>query len=265
LTAAPRPPGFWKGVAAAVVGVSALVGILWATMGSNSADRRRNAPVASAAETGNANEAAPAREPNAEESVSPDVVVEEPGFVGKLLGEKPHVVLTISEGQPLELELQTAISTETASTGDSFAAVLSKPILVEGHEALARGSELTGHIAHAARADKVKGRAELTLEIDRVVGPTGETLVLDASPLHFEAHSTKKKDAAKIGGASGVGALVGAIVGGKKGAAIGAGVGAGAGTGVVLSTRGEEVVLGQGTALRTTLQSSLTVEMPETE
>ena len=50
-----------------------------------------------------------------------------------------------------------------------------------------------------------------------------------------------------------------AIIGGKKGAAIGAGVGAGAGTGVVLSTRGEELVLPEGTQLRTILARALTV------
>ena len=67
----------------------------------------------------------------------------------------------------------------------------------------------------------------------------------------------------KIGGAGGVGALIGGIVGGKKGAAIGAGVGAGAGTGVVLATRGEEVVLAEGARLDTVLVSEITVEFFE--
>ena len=56
--------------------------------------------------------------------------------------------------------------------------------------------------------------------------------------------------------------MIGAIAGGKKGAAIGTAVGAGGGTGVVLATRGEEVRLGAGTPLRTTLQEPLTVRVP---
>ena len=83
---------------------------------------------------------------------------------------------------------------------------------------------------NCGRSDKVKGRAELTLELDSLVDASGEERHLDTQPLRFEARSTKKDDAVKIGGACGVGALVGGIVGGKKGAAIGAGVGAGAGT-----------------------------------
>jgi hypothetical protein len=81
--------------------------------------------------------------------------------------------------------------------------------------------------------------------------------------MRFQAQSTTRKDVTKIGGATGAGALIGAIIGGKKGAAIGAGIGAGAGTGVVLSTRGEELVLPEGTQLKTNLTTTLTVEQIE--
>ncbi|TDI38009.1 MAG: zinc ribbon domain-containing protein [Acidobacteria bacterium] len=249
LSAAAKPVHL---VAAGVVALSLLVGILWATMGSNSADRRRGGPVASADEVETAADVA-----------SPDVVVEEPGFVGKLLGQKPRVFLTIGDGEPLALELTSAISTETATSGDTFTATLVKAILVDDREALPRGTELSGHIAHAQRSDKVKGRAALTLELDRLVLGDGEELLIEAEPMRFEAQSTTKKDATKIGGAAGAGALIGAIFGGKKGAAIGAGVGAGAGTGVVLSTRGDELVLPEGTQLKTNLTTTLTVEQME--
>lgn len=261
LTAEAKPASFGKGVAAAVVGLSLLVGVLWATMSSNSADRRRGAPVASAAE--GAPVASAAEVERAADVASPDVVVEEPGFVGKLLGQEPRILLTIANGEPLALELGSAISTETATSGDTFTATLAKAILVEEREALPKGTELWGHIAHAQRSDKVKGRAELTLELDRLVLGGGEELLIEAEPMRFEAQSEAKKDAAKVGGATGIGALVGAIVGGKKGAAIGAGVGAGAGTGVVLSTRGEEIHLPEGTQLKTNLTTTLTVEQKE--
>ena len=255
---ASKSTGFWKGVAASIVGVTVLVGILWAAMGSNSADPGRGKPVASASELEGAElEGAGARD------ASENVVIEEPGFVGNLLGEKPRVFLTISEGESLELELRELISTETASAGDRFTAVLAKPVLVEGREALPQGTAVSGHVAHAERSDKVKGRATLTLEFDSLMVSSGEEHHLDAEPVRFEARSTKKDDAVKIGGASGVGALVGGILGGKKGAAIGAGVGAGAGTGVVLATRGEEVVLSEGARLDTVLVSEITVEFFE--
>lgn len=250
---ASKSTGFGKGVAASIIGVTLLVGILWAAMGSNSADPERGKPVVSASELEDVDAG----------DASENVVIEEPGFVGNLLGEKPRVFLTISEGESLELELRQLISTETAGSGDRFDAVLAKPVLVEGREALPRGTVVSGHVAHAERSDKVKGRATLTLEFDSLTASSGEKHHLDAEPVHFEARSTKKDDAVKIGGAGGVGALIGGIVGGKKGAAIGAGVGAGAGTGVVLATRGEEVVLEEGARLDTVLVSEITVEFFE--
>ena len=126
-------------------------------MGSNSADRRRGGPVGSADEVETAADVA-----------SPDVVVEEPGFVGRLLGQEPRIFLTIADGEPLALALAltSAISTETAMSGDTFTTTLAKAVLVDEREALPQGTELWGHIAHAQRSDKVKGRAELTLELD---------------------------------------------------------------------------------------------------
>ena len=167
LTTEAKPASFGKGVAAAVVGLSLLVGVLWATMSSNSADRRRGAPVASAAEGASvasaaegasvasaaegASVASAAEVERAADVASPDVVVEEPGFVGKLLGQEPRIFLTIANGEPLALELGSAISTETATSGDTFTATLAKAILVEEREALPKGTELWGHIAHAQR------------------------------------------------------------------------------------------------------------------
>ena len=238
----------WKGGAAAVVGIVVLVGILSAMSGSGSGSRR--AMASSVAPSGQG------------WGRSPNVFVEEPGFFGKLLGQEPRLSVTVVEGTALELQLRTPLSTRTAQSGDTFEAVLTAPILVQGYEAFAAGAPVRGHVSHAARSAKVKGRAELTLEIDSIMASNGEEILVDVDHLHFKARATKKRDAAKIGAASGVGALVGALIGGKKGAAIGAGSGAGAGTGAVLSTRGQEVVLSAGLPVRVTLRRSVMVQIP---
>jgi hypothetical protein len=59
-----------------------------------------------------------------------------------------------------------------------------------------------------------------------------------------------KDDAAKIGAASGVGAIIGAIAGGGKGAAIGAIIGGGAGTAGTMTQRGKDIRLEQGQQLK---------------
>ncbi len=241
-TTAKQSGGFGKGVAATVAAVVLAVGVLWMTTGRTPANEATNND--SALETTSA------------------VVTEEVGFVGELLGREPRVFLTIPAGEKFVVELETPISSVDSKTGDRFTARTTQAITVEGRAALPAGTQVMGHVAHAKRSDKVKGRAELTLEFDRVVTFDGEEISIEAEAFRQEARSTQKKDAAKIGVGAGAGALVGAIVGGKKGAAIGTAVGGGAGTGVVLATRGEELVLPEGTPITTRLLASVTVEAP---
>ena len=270
---------FWKGVAAAVAVLALVVGALWTTSGRTPADESaateeaeltsESAPTSADSEAPSPaparrvnQEPAPAPAPRANEESAPAVVTEDVGFFGRVLGEEPRVFLTVPAGEELVVELENEISTEFAAAGDHFTASVTQPITVEGHEAIPAGSKVTGHVAHAKRSDKVKGVAELTLEFDRLVAANGQEISIEADTLHLKAESTQKKDAAKIGIGAGAGALVGAIVGGKKGAAIGTAVGGGAGTGVVLATRGEEVVLPAGSPITTRLLADITVEAP---
>jgi hypothetical protein len=224
----------WIG-AAVVVAAAIAAGVLWTTMAS---PRAREA-----ATTGG----------------SSRVTTEQPGFIGRLLGAKPRLRVAVPAGSSIAARLETPLSSESARVGDAFTMAVAAPLEVEGHEAVPQGSRIKGHVAHAAGAGKVSGRGELTLEFDRIVSPDGREIPIEAEPLHRKARSTAKKDAAKVGGAAGAGAIIGAILGGKKGAAIGGAAGGAAGTGVVLSTRGEEVVLGAGTPVEVRLRSAFTV------
>ena len=66
-------------------------------------------------------------------------------------------------------------------------------------------------------------------------------VAIDTNTLSFEAQGTKKRDARRIGGGTGIGAAIGAIAGGGSGAAKGAAIGAGVGVGATLLTKGKEV------------------------
>ena len=175
------------------------------------------------------------------------------------MGSAPKLRITVPEGSSLKVRLETPLSSETARPEQPFSASTNAPLLVDGYEALPAGTRVTGHVSHAAGAGKVSGRGELTLEFDRILAPGGSEILIEAEPLQRKARSTVKKDAAKIGGAAGVGAVVGGILGGRKGAVIGGAVGGTAGTGAVLATKGEEVVLPEGTSLDLRLRSPLTV------
>jgi outer membrane lipoprotein SlyB len=88
-----------------------------------------------------------------------------------------------------------------------------------------------------------------------------QAYALQTDTLSFEAESTKKKDATKVGIGAGLGAVIGAIAGGGKGAAIGAAVGAGAGGATVVATRGKEVVLDAEHKLSFELRRDVSVKL----
>jgi tRNA A-37 threonylcarbamoyl transferase component Bud32 len=190
--------------------------------------------------------------------VARSVTRQEPGFFGRILGSRATLRITAPRGSSVALRLETPLSSETARADQAFSASTREPWLVEGHEAFPAGTRVSGRVAHAA-GGRTSGRAELTLEFDRIRHPEGTELPIQAEPLHRIARSTARKDAATIQGAAGVGAVVGEMLGGKKGAAIGGAVGRSAGTGVVQASKGEEIVLPQGASLELKLRAPVTV------
>lgn len=169
--------------------------------------------------------------------------------------------VTVPTGTSLAIELKSPLSSATAAVEDPVEGVLRRPLVVDGAEIVPAGAMVSGSVTAAERSGRVKGRARLSLRFTSLtVGD--ETLPMTTAAIAREAQATKGRDAAKVGIGAGAGALVGAIAGGKKGAVVGGTVGAGAGTGVVLATRGEEVVLGAGANLTTTLTSPLVLRIP---
>ena len=166
--------------------------------------------------------------------------------------------ITVPAGTRLSIELRSALASDTSQVEDPVRGVLRQAVTVDGTDALPAGTTLGGSVTEALRAAKVKGRARLALRFTSITLDDAEQPIA-TDRIAREAAGTKKEDAAKVGIGAGAGALVGAIAGGKKGALVGGAVGAGAGTGVVLATRGDEVTLGAGTVVTTTLREPLVV------
>jgi hypothetical protein len=160
--------------------------------------------------------------------------------------------IVLPEGTTLPLALENFLSTASNHAGDAVLARLSDDVGVGGKVVVAAGSEVRGRITAAVRSGKTKGLARMAFTFDTLV-VKGVARPIETTSVDITADPTKKKDAAIIGGGAGAGAIIGAIIGGKKGAAVGAGVGAAAGTGTVLATRGKEVELAAGQAIRVNL------------
>ncbi|MBI3933795.1 MAG: hypothetical protein HY316_03830 [Acidobacteria bacterium] len=168
---------------------------------------------------------------------------------------------TIASGTVLTVRLLDTLNTDRNQSGDRFRASLEEPIISEGNVIVPRGTTVEGRIVDAQQAGRVKGVAEMTLELSQLRLSSGETVVLETGTIRREGETSTGEDAAKVGTGAAIGAVIGAIGGGRKGAAVGAATGAGAGTAGVLLTRGEPLILGQETILSFQLNAPLTMEV----
>jgi hypothetical protein len=180
----------------------------------------------------------------------------------------PSGSLAIPRNTILALELLTPLSTDASQRGDRLQARVVEPAEYAGYI-------VDGRVSQVKRPGKVKGVAQLQLAFDQIRSPDNRTAPLHAelievTPMGSEdteidteggvkGRDSTKDDAAKVGAASGVGAIIGAIAGGGKGAAIGAIIGGGAGTAGVMTQRGKDIRLerGQRLKIRTSTDTSV--------
>lgn len=181
----------------------------------------------------------------------------------------PNGSLAIPRNTILALELLTPVSTDVSQRGDRIQAKVIEPAQYAGYI-------VDGRVAALKRPGKVKGVAELQLAFDQIRSTDNRTAALHAelieiSPMGGDAEQqidseggvkgrdSTKDDAAKVGAASGIGAIIGVIAGGGKGAAIGAIIGGGVGTAGVMTQRGKDIRLerGQHFKIRTSTDTSV--------
>jgi hypothetical protein len=165
----------------------------------------------------------------------------------KASGEKPAApappqpkYVSLNAGTIIPVRLLDPLDTSVNQTGDTFRASVDDNLTVNNSIVVPRGSQVEGKLTLVQRSGRVKGVAEMSLQLDSLqVG--GKSYPIQTETLSFQAETTKKQDAEKVGIGTGIGAAIGAIAGGGKGAAIGAAVGAGAGGATVAATRGKEL------------------------
>jgi hypothetical protein len=168
--------------------------------------------------------------------------------------------VTVPAGTSLNLDLATALASNTSNLEDPVRATLREPVIVRGETVIPAGAELVGTVTDVERSGRVKGRARLGYRFTTLQhGGTRYQISTDA--VAHEADATKSEDATKIGIGAGAGAVIGGILGGGDGAAKGAAIGGAAGTGAVLATRGREVELAPGAQVTTSLTAPLTIRL----
>jgi len=167
--------------------------------------------------------------------------------------------VTIPAGTLLAVRIDQALSTDRNKAGDSFAASLDQPLVVDGMVIAERGARVEGRVTEADPGGRVSGLSQMALQLIRLNTSDGQKVNVSTESFTKQAASERKKDAVKVGAAAGIGAAIGAIAGGGKGAAVGAAVGGAAGTGGVMATRGGPAQVPAETRLSFRLREALTL------
>lgn len=168
--------------------------------------------------------------------------------------------VTVPAGTTLRLDLASSISSDGSKVEDVVRATLRQAIVIDGQTVVPTGADLAGVVTDAEGSGRVKGRARIAYRFNSLSVGEEQYDISTAATTHV-APTTKTEDATKIGIGAGAGAAIGAVLGGGSGAAKGAVIGGAAGTGAVLATKGEEVRLGPGANVTTSLTAPLTIRV----
>ncbi len=167
--------------------------------------------------------------------------------------------LTIPAGTRLVVRMIDGVDSKRNRIGDRFRASLETALTVNGTIVVPKGTDVYGRLTEAKGAGRVRGRAELGLELtDIVIGERSYPLMTGEYGERGGSAGTGKK----VGGGAALGALIGAIAGGGGGALKGAAIGGAAGTGVAVATKGQQVRVPSETVLEFTIQQPLSVQVP---
>ncbi|MCU1338564.1 MAG: hypothetical protein JWO19_4145 [Bryobacterales bacterium] len=146
--------------------------------------------------------------------------------------------LTLPAGTWISVRVDQTLSSDRNQPGDFFAVTLAQPLVANGFVVARRGQIMSGRVAEAVKAGRVKGTSRLGLELTDLALADGQQVPVRTQLVEYSAGTSNGRDATAIGTATGVGAAVGAAADGGFGAGVGAAAGAAASTIGVLLTRG---------------------------
>lgn len=187
---------------------------------------------------------------------------------------------TVPAGTKVLLSLKSGVNTKTARAGDGVYLVSTFPVIVGSHVLIPSGVYVQGVVDKVERPGRVKGRAKLLMHFTAMVFPNGQVVGIPGTVNDLpgsggpsvkgeegtiEQASNKGRDAGNIAKGGIIGATGGVIGGAASGspgqaAAIGGLAGVAGGLIYTLLTRGDEVVIPEGTSLEMVMQRPLELQ-----
>ena len=170
--------------------------------------------------------------------------------------------LEIAAESVIGIQLETAVSTRTASIEDPVEARVERDVQVGPRVAIRSGTRMRGSVVLAEPAGRLRSPARLGVRFHTLLMDDGTEVPLSTETIYREGRSPGGDSAAKIGGAAVAGSILGAIFGGERGAAIGGSIGAAGGTAAALNGEGEPARLPRGSRLTVRLSRAAFVPAP---
>jgi hypothetical protein len=145
-------------------------------------------------------------------------------------GQVAGQVVTVPAGTLIRLRVNERITSDHSKPGDSFDGIVINDVVAGGAIAIPRGAAVRGTVVDSKSSGVLKGRGELTLQLNQIT-LAGKTYPIVSDSWAHNGGDKTIETINKTAGFGAVGALIGAVAGGGAGAAIGGGVGAAAGLG----------------------------------
>jgi type IV secretion system protein VirB10 len=206
----------------------------------------------------------------------PTTAADLPAGIAALNGQN----YTVPSGTKVLLSLKSAVNTKTAKPGDGVYLVSTFPVIVGSNVLIPVGVYVQGVVDQVQRPGRVKGRAKLLMHFTTMIFPNGQVVPIPGTVNQLpgsngptvkngegqiEQAGNKGRDAGNIAKGAGIGAEGGVIGGAAAGSpltglATGSLAGAAGGVIYTLLTRGDEVVIPEGTSLEMVMQRPLKLE-----
>jgi hypothetical protein len=171
---------------------------------------------------------------------------------------QPAGPIQLAAGTNFVIRLIDSVDSQTASQGQSFAASIDQPVVVNGKTVIPRGANAVMRLVDTTPSGTFTGRTELALALISVK-VNDRYVPINTQTVTRVSDARGQQTAKVVGGTAAVGAIIGAIAGGGKGAAIGAGAGGAAGAGAQVITKGQRVKIPSETRLTFTLENPVTI------
>jgi hypothetical protein len=170
----------------------------------------------------------------------------------------PAGPIDLPAGTNLVVRMIDGVNSEVNRVGQTFAASLDEPVMVDGSPVIPRGADVVVKLVDAKESGTFTGRSELALSLASVK-VNGRVVDINTQTVSRESDARGKDTATRAAGVGVVGAVIGAIAGGGKGAAVGAAAGGAAGAGSEVVTKGPQVKIPSETRLTFVLDTPVRI------